>query len=208
MFITFEGIDGSGKSTCINRLREYIKEKHNLNDFIFTREPGGTNLKECEEIRKIILDKNNSIDPTTEMLLFLASRKMHVDKLIKPNLDNKVVFCDRFYDSSIAYQGNGKNIGMEKVEKINLEVLDNFQPNFTFYFKINFETSIKRMKENNRDFDRMENENELFFKKAIEGYDYLASKYKDRFIVIDAEQPIEVVFEQVINKLKEIIKGF
>lgn len=203
MFVTFEGVDGSGKSTCINKIKEYINNKYDANNFVFTREPGGFDLKECEQIRNILLDKNNIIDSMTEMLLYLASRKMHVERLIKPALENKkIVFCDRFYDSSIAYQGNGRSLGMQKVENMNLEALNNFKPDFTFYFKINLETSINRMKSNNRNFDRLENEDKIFFQKVIEGYDYLSKKEK-RFIVIDANQSIDQVFDDVINELEK-----
>lgn len=208
MFITFEGIDGSGKSTCLEKLKKYIEDNLDINNFVFTREPGGSNLKECEQIRNIILDKDNIIDDTTEMLLYLASRKLHVERLIIPSINqNKIVLCDRFYDSSIAYQGNGRNLGMDKVEKLNLEILNNIEPNFTFYFKLDYETAIERMKKGNRVFDRLEKEKSDFFKRTIEGYEILAKKYSNRFIVIDATKTIDEVFNQVLSEFKKIIYG-
>ena len=123
MFITFEGIDGSGKSTCIEKLKHFIKNNLDWEQFVFTREPGGHNLKECEEIRNLVLNKENHIDSMTEMLLYLASRKMHVDKLIKPAINNhKIVLSDRFFDSSFAYQGGGRKLGIDFVEQLNLKL--------------------------------------------------------------------------------------
>ncbi len=206
MFITFEGIDGSGKSTCIQKLKEFINSNLDSNKFVFTREPGGTNLKECEEIRKLVLDKNNQIDAMTEMLLYLASRKMHVDKLIKPQIDNKkIVLSDRFFDSSFAYQGGGRKLGIDLVEEVNLKVLNNFMPDYTFYFQIDFATAQKRMNINNKKLDRLDQENEIFFKETIKAYDYLSSKYSNRYIVIDATKNIEEVFKKVLIEFKKII---
>ncbi len=209
MFITFEGIDACGKSTCIKKIKDYIEKNLNINDFVFTREPGGFNIKECEEIRKILLDKTNDIDPMSEMLLFLTSRIIHVNKLIKPSINNrKIVISDRFFDSSIAYQGSGREIGVEKVENLNLETLNGFKPDFTFYLKIDLETSIKRSKYSQRNLDRLEQEKEDFFKKVIEGYEYIVKKNNERFIVIDATKDIDDVFEQVLENFKKIIQKF
>lgn len=206
MFITFEGIDGSGKSTNIKKLKEYIEKNFDLDNFVFTREPGGTNIKECEKIREIILDKDNKIDDMSEMLLYLASRKLHVEQLIKPSLEKgKIVLCDRFYDSSIAYQGNARKIGMDKVEALNLDVLDGLKPNYTFYFKLSFETSIERMNQGKRDFDRLEQEEFSFFKRVIEGYETIIKKDKDRFIIIDASKSKNEVFEQVLDEFKKLL---
>ena len=206
MFITFEGIDGSGKSTCIEKLKHFIKNNLDWKQFVFTREPGGYNLKECEEIRKLLLNKENHIDSMTEMLLYLASRKMHVDQLIKPAIKNcKIVLSDRFFDSSFAYQGGGRKLGIDFVEQLNLKILDNFMPDFTFYFAIDFETAQKRMKKNNKNLDRLDQENEMFFKNTIQAYDYLAQKYQKRYIVIDATKDPDAVFNKVLEEFKKII---
>ncbi len=205
MFITFEGIDGSGKTTCIEKLKHFIENNFDKEQFIFTREPGGTNLKECEEIRNLVLNKNNHIDSTSEMLLYLASRKMHVEKLIKPALKKgKIVLSDRFFDSSFAYQGGGRELGIDFVEKLNLKILDNFMPDYTFYFAIDFETAQKRMIKNNKNLDRLDQENKLFFENTIQAYDYLANKYSKRYIVIDATKDLDSVFNQVLEEFKKI----
>lgn len=206
MFITFEGIDASGKTTFINRLKSFIEKNLNPNDFVFTREPGGFQLKECEQIRAILLNKENNVDNMSEMLLYLTSRKMHVEKLIKPALsNNKIVFSDRFFDSSIAYQGGGRKLGVDFVEQLNLKVIDNLTPDFTFYFRIDFDTSIKRLKERSDNPDRLEKESKTFFEDVINTYDYLAQKYPNRYIVIDASKSIEKIYEEVFEKLKKII---
>lgn len=206
MFITFEGIDGSGKSTALDKLKKYIKQNFDVDNFVFTREPGGTGLKECEKIRELILEKENEIDPFTEALLYLSSRKMHVDRLIKPSLKkNKIILCDRFYDSSFAYQGSGREIGLEKIEELNMKVLDNFKPDYTFYFKIDFETAMNRMIKNNKELDRLEQENKDFFKRSIDAYDFLSKRDNERYIVIDATQSIDDVASEVIKKFNEII---
>lgn len=207
MFITFEGIDASGKTTCIKEIKKRIEKRWNINDFVFTREPGGFDLKECEQIREILLNKENNVDSMSEMLLYLASRKMHIEKLIKPAIEKqKIVFSDRFFDSSIAYQGGARKLGIDFVEDINLKVIGNLIPDFTFYFKIDFQTSINRMKLRNDHPDRLEKETNVFFEDAIKTYDYLANKYPKRYIVIDATKSIEEVCDDVWNELKKIIK--
>ncbi|MBD5422911.1 MAG: dTMP kinase [Mycoplasma sp.] len=206
MFITFEGIDGSGKSTCIKKLKEFIEKNCNKDNFVFTREPGGYNLKECEQIREILLNKENKLDNMSEMLLYLASRKIHVDRLIKPRLDEgRVVLSDRFFDSSFAYQGGGRKLGINFVEELNLKVLNNFMPNFTFYFKVDFNTAMNRMKLNNKNLDRLEIESKEFFEETIKAYDLLSKKYPNRYIIIDASKSEDDVFDLVLNKFKKII---
>ena len=206
MFITFEGIDGSGKSTCIKKLKEFIEKNCNKDNFVFTREPGGYNLKECEQIREILLNKENKLDNMSEMLLYLASRKIHVDRLIKPRLDEgRVVLSDRFFDSSFAYQGGGRKLGINFVEELNLKVLNNFMPNFTFYFKVDFNTAMNRMKLNNKNLDRLEIESKEFFEETIKAYDLLSKKYPNRYIIIDASKSEDDVFNLVLNKFKKII---
>lgn len=204
-FITFEGIDGSGKSTVLKIVKKYLEEKYDINNFVFTREPGGNNLEVAEKIREIILDNKNDIDNLTEALLYVSSRNIHVNKIIKPALnDGKYVISDRFIDSSIAYQGHGRGLGMEKIEKLNLMVVD-VLPAYTFYFKIDSKTSIERLHNLNQEFDRLEKEGEQLFKKVIEAYDILAKKNSDRYIVIDATKPINEVAKEVIEKIERII---
>lgn len=206
MFITLEGIDGSGKSSAIEILKKHIINKYDINNFVFTREPGGSNIKDCENIRKILLNKEAKIKPEIETMLYLTSRRIHVEKLIKPSIESKkIVICDRFYDSSIAYQGAGRNLGEDFVEDINLKILKNLKPDYTFYFKIDFETFKKRMK-NNKELDRIESETQEFFNKVINSYNKISEKENKRFIVIDATQPIEEVHKQFLKKIDEILK--
>lgn len=204
-FITFEGLDGSGKSTVIKFIKKYIEEKYDINNFVFTREPGGNNLDVAEKIREIILDNKNDIDNLTEALLYVSSRNIHVNKIIKPALEsNKYVICDRFIDSSIAYQGHARGLGMERIEKLNLMIVD-VLPAYTFYFRINTETSLKRLKNLNQGFDRLEKEGKQLFNKVLEAYEILATKHNDRYIIIDATKPIENVISEVIKKIENII---
>ena len=206
MFITFEGVDACGKSSIILALKEHIAKKYDINQFVFTREPGGTNLNVSERIRELILDNKSKIDPLSEALLYLSSRSIHIQQLIQPALEQKkIVICDRFIDSSIVYQGNARNLGMDKIEKLNLMVANNTLPQYTFYLKIDAKTSLERMQKENRNFDRMESEGETFFQKVIEGYDYLQKRDHHRFIVIDASKNLDDVLKDVIKIFDKIL---
>lgn len=206
MFITFEGIDASGKTTVIKALKKHIEQNYNINEFVFTREPGGNNLKSAEKIRELILENGNEIDSLSEALLYLTSRSLHINKVIKPALaKNMIVICDRFVDSSIAYQGNARGLGMEKIEKLNLMVVQDIWPKYTFYFQIDTQTSFDRLNVQNTILDRLENEKQEFFKKAIEGYEFLVKRDHKRFIIIDAMQPINKVIKEVIYKFDKIM---
>ena len=142
LFITFEGIDGCGKSTQLNLLYEYLRGKGY--DVKLTREPGGSSIG--EKIREILLDKSNSdMTDVTEALLYAASRDQHVSTVIKPALEEgKIVLCDRFIDSSEAYQGFGRGLGSEYIHEINGKVMNNL-PDITFYFKLSPEEAAKRI---------------------------------------------------------------
>lgn len=206
MLITFEGVDACGKTSAIEGLKKHIEQNYNLADFVFTREPGGNSLIAAEKIRELILDNKNEIDSLSEALLYLSSRNIHIEKLIKPALSaNKIVICDRFFDSSIAYQGNGRNLGMDKIEKLNLMIVNEVIPEYTFYLKIDAKTSFTRMKNQNRTFDRLESESQKFFEKVIEGYEYLSQRDHDRFIIIDALQTPDKVLADIINIFDKII---
>lgn len=206
MFITFEGVDACGKSSIILALKEHVAKKYDINQFVFTREPGGTNLNVSERIRELILDNKSKIDPLSEALLYLSSRSIHIEQLIRPALEQqKIVICDRFIDSSIVYQGNARNLGMDKIEKLNLMVANKTLPQYTFYLKIDAKTSLERMRKENRHFDRMESEGEAFFQKVIEGYDYLQKRDQHRFIVIDASKNLDDVLKDVIKIFDKIL---
>ena len=193
IFISFEGIDGSGKSTQFKLFSDYLRS---LNaDFIMTREPGGTDIS--EKIRNMILDPSNKeMDPMTEALLFAASRAQHVEQLIRPALkDGKIVICDRFIDSSIAYQGYGRELG-DCVRKINEYAVSGTVPDITFY--LDLDPSVGRQRNQNAGkVDRMELELLDFHNKVYEGYKELSIIYKDRFVTIDASQSIDSIAEQI-----------
>ena len=142
MFITFEGLDASGKTSAIQGLKTHLFTNYPNLEFVFTREPGGNNLAVAEKIRDLILDTQNNIDPFSEALLYLTGRNIHIEQVIKPALAaKKVIICDRYIDSSIVYQGHARNLGMAKIEQLNLMVADNVLPKYTFYFAVEPQTA-------------------------------------------------------------------
>ncbi|MEA4971613.1 Thymidylate kinase [bioreactor metagenome] len=204
IFISVEGTDGSGKSTQINLLMEYLKNKGC--DVLFTREPGGTQIS--EKIREIILDINNKeMTGMTEALLYAAARAQHVEEKIIPAVNaGKIVICDRFVDSSIAYQGAARGLGSDVIMQINKFALNGMMPDITLFFNLSPEKGMLR-KKNQRELDRMESEKLDFHKKVYEGYKYLCNKYPQRIRVIDADDTVENVHEHVINTIDELLKG-
>ncbi|SKC83753.1 dTMP kinase [Maledivibacter halophilus] len=198
VFITFEGPDGSGKTTQIKLLEEYFKKKGY--DILITREPGGTDIS--EQIRKIILDrKNTQMDRITEALLYSASRAQHVAQVIKPALlEGKVIICDRFVDSSIVYQGIGRGLGIDFIKKINDMATDGTEPDITFLMKISPEKGLSR-KFSSDECNRLDMERLEFHNKVYEGYLKLEKLYPKRIIGIDAAKSIEKVHEIIIKKV-------
>lgn len=207
MFITFEGPDGSGKSTVIKAVYEKLL-KDNF-DVLLTREPGGTPI--AEKIRDIILDNSNTaLDARTEALLYAASRRQHLVEKIWPALkEGKIVLCDRFIDSSLAYQGGGRNLGVENVLNINLFATENTYPDISLFFDVSPEIGLSRVNsDKKRVADRLDNENENFHDKVYETFKKIVANNKNRFIVIDASKPLDEVIEntyQILkNKLNEL----
>lgn len=205
-FISFEGGEACGKSTQIRKLKEYISTLSKKDDFLFVREPGGTPL--TEEIRKLIL--NYEIDkplPMTELLLFCAARVENVEKLVKPALEKgKVVIADRFYDSTIAYQGMARNImTCENILSLTKTIIGDIKPDLTFYFKITPEEAFKRKAKMNEGLDRIEKEGLQFHQNVAKGYDYISSIEKDRFYIIDATKTPDEIFKEIISVLMEKI---
>ena len=203
-FITIEGTDGSGKSTQIELLMDYLRKKGA--DVIFTREPGGTQIS--EKIREIILDVNNSeMTGITEALLYAAARSQHVEEKIIPALEaGKIIICDRFVDSSIAYQGAARGIGAEKIMGINEAALHGIMPDMTLFFDLSPEKGILR-KKNERALDRLEKEKMDFHEKVYEGYKNLCKKYPERIKPIDADRSIDEVHSEVIEVIDGLLKG-
>ena len=202
MFITFEGPDGSGKSTVIKAVYEKLL-KDNF-DVLLTREPGGTPI--AEKIRDIILDNSNTaLDPRTEALLYAASRRQHLVEKIWPALkEGKIVLCDRFIDSSLAYQGGGRNLGVENVLNINLFATENTYPDISLFFDVSPEIGLSRVNsDKKRVADRLDNENENFHDKVYETFKKIVANNKNRFIVIDASKPLNEVIENTYQILKK-----
>lgn len=199
-FITFEGCEGVGKSRQIHFLEEYLKSKGI--EYYLTREPGGTVVS--EQIRNIILDgKNISMTNECEALLYAAARVQLLKEKIKPLLEQgKLVLCDRYIDSSFAYQGYARGLDIEFVEKINDYAITNFMPDYTVFLSLEPEKAFKR-KGGVDKTDRVEQSGIEFHKKVFQGYVELSKKYSNRFIVIDASGEKEQTHQKIINALKE-----
>ena len=199
-FITVEGSDGSGKTTFINSATEYLVKKGYK--VITTREPGGTEFS--EKVRELLFDSSNEIDAKTESLLFCVSRRDHIIKKIIPYVeDGYIVICDRFVDSSIAYQSYGRGLNKQDIIDINNYTTDGLEPDLTLYFNVDVEIGLSRTKgrgENNR----MDNESLKFYKDVKRGYDELSNDYKERIKVIDANQD----YEKVEKDAFKILEGF
>lgn len=200
MFITFEGIDLCGKSTQAKLLYDYFKKKKKK--VILVREPGGTYIS--EKIRNILLDNDNhDIRYLTEFLLFSASRHQLVEQVIIPNLEKKfVVICDRYYDSSTAYQGFGGEIDLKMVDKINKFSTDNLVPDIAFLININYKDSLRRKYKIKKVQDRIERKNLSYYNKVVKGYLEIASKNKKRFRVLDGKKSIEELHQEILSHLK------
>lgn len=200
MFISFEGIEGSGKSSLIKNLKNYYKN-HAL-DVFFTKEPGGTELG--EKIREILLDPTSKIDPSSELFLLMADRVHHVKNKINPNLnENKIVFCDRYIDSTIAYQGGGRDLDDKDIERM-IKMLKLPIPDLTILLDVPVETGLMRAKERS-ELDRFEKEDIDFHKKIRQSYLNLQKKYPDRIIIFNASMNENDVFEEVLNYIKSKI---
>lgn len=203
LFITFEGPDGSGKSTISKLFYEYLI--NNNIPAIWTREPGGNQIEISEEIRNIVLNsKNQNITPKTEMLLFAASRSQHVDELIRPSLKKGYfVICDRYIHSSLAYQGWGRNLGIKEVYKLNKYATDNLMPDIIFFINVPYEMGLKRITDGNRDMNRLDKESHEQHKKIYDGYLNVMKKIKSNYIIIDGTKSKEEVLNEVIEKFNK-----
>ena len=206
LFITFEGGEACGKSTQIKLLKDYIASRPDKENFVFIREPGGTKLG--ENIRELLLNyEEDSPTPKSELLLFLASRAQLFEKVILPALnEGKTVIADRFFDSTVAYQGFARNIlNANEILDLHKIILGNFKPDLTFYLKISPVEAFKR-KAILPTLDRMEKENMDFHQKVFEGYNYLSKIDDKRYVVLDATLPINNIHEMIIDKIKEKLR--
>lgn len=197
-FITFEGGECSGKTTVINALTKKLEE---LNiEYIITREPGG--IKIAEEIRNIILNVNNTeMTPECEALLYAASRMQHLSQKVIPAInDGKVVICDRFLDSSIAYQGVARGLGIDTVLNVNSFALK-YMPDLTIFIDVTPEVALKRMCNNDRKekSDRLDKEAIDFHQRVYSGYLEVVKMYPDRVVRVDGNQPLDKVIEDCLK---------
>ena len=200
--ISFEGGEGAGKSTVIKDVAKTLSD-NNMDVFV-TREPGGNNIS--EQIRSVIVDKNNtSICGETEALLYAASRAQLIKENIRPLLSkNKTIVFDRFIDSSYVYQGIVRGLGVDAIESINKVALNGFMPDVTIFLNIDPEIGLKRIRDNNREMNRLDLEGLEFHKKVHDGYLLLAKKYPERIKIVDASKSREEVLLETLKILQNI----
>ncbi|WP_456464515.1 dTMP kinase [Persephonella sp.] len=198
-FITFEGIEGAGKSTQSVMLHNYLIEKNKK--VILTKEPGGTETG--KKIRQILLSHSDEIfPPLAELFLYEADRNFHIHNLIKPKIDQGyTVICDRFTDSTLAYQGYARGLDIDFVKEINSIASEGIKPDITFLIDIPVEEGLKRIQKI-REKDRIEKEEIDFHKKLREGFLKIAEEERDRIVVLNGLEPPEKIFRQVIEFLK------
>ncbi|MBP3041013.1 dTMP kinase [Bacillaceae bacterium Marseille-Q3522] len=208
VFITVEGPEGAGKTTVLNMLTESLQNEGYK--VLQTREPGGIGI--AEEIRNVILDpKNTAMDGRTEALLYAAARRQHLVEKVIPALEKSyIVLCDRYIDSSLAYQGYAREIGLEDVYAINQFAIGQTMPNLTLYFDLDPVIGLERINKHlGRENNRLDQENLSFHQKVRTGYLQLAKQFQKRIKKIDAARPIEKVYEEasmIVHHLIEQIK--
>ena len=198
LFITFEGADGCGKTTQIELLNKYLQEKGFKT--LVTREPGAKGLG--EKLREILLNYDGEVSPNCESFLFLADRAQHVDCVIKPALkDGLIVLCDRHTDSTVAYQGYGRQLDIEQIKKLNEIAVNGLKPDLTIVFDIDIETSMQRV---GKTKDRMESAGMDFFNRVRNGYLAIAKEEPNRVKVINSADTIERIHEKVVEEVNLI----
>ena len=198
LFITFEGADGCGKTTQIELLNKYLQEKGFKT--LVTRDPGAKGWG--EKLREILLNYDGEVSPNCESFLFLADRAQHVDCVIKPALkDGVIVLCDRHTDSTVAYQGYGRQLDIAQIKKLNEIAVNGLKPDLTIVFDIDIETSMQRV---GKTKDRMESAGMDFFNRVRNGYLAIAKDEPNRVKVINAADTIERIHEKVVNEVNLI----
>ncbi|MBS1513446.1 MAG: dTMP kinase [Bacteroidetes bacterium] len=203
MFITFEGIDLCGKSTQARMLVEYLQSRKKK--VIYVREPGGTKIS--EKIRHLLLDKDHvEMEYVTEFLLFSASRYQLTNEIIIPRLKKKfVVICDRYFDSSTAYQGFGGKIDVKDIKSVNKFATSGLKPDITFLLNITPQESFRRKKIMNKAGDRIEEKTLSYYKKVVDGYMRIASSEKKRFKVIDGTKNVNDIHQYIVSVINRNI---
>ena len=198
LVITFEGADGCGKTTQIELLKEYLTKKGE--DVLLTREPGAKGLG--EKLREILLNYDGDVSPVCESFLFLADRAQHVDCIIKPALkDGKIILCDRHTDSTVAYQGYGRGLDLERINMLNAIATSGLKPDLTIVFDVDIETSMQRV---GKEKDRMESAGVEFFNKVRRGYLEIAKNEPDRVKVINSSDTIENIHKKVVELVENL----
>ena len=197
LFISVEGCDGCGKTTALKGIVSKLEE-HGVHPLL-TREPGGSKI--AEQIRNIILDKNNTEeDIRTEALLYAASRRQHLVEVVLPALrEGKLVISDRYLDSSLAYQGYARGIGIDEVMSINAFAIENTFPDLTFFLDLSPEKGLKRMEGRERGADRLDVEKLSFHQKVYEGYMIVNERFKDRIVTINADRTPDEISDEIVS---------
>ena len=202
MFVTIEGPEGSGKSSVTKKVVELLEKDGEC--VILTREPGGTPI--AEQIRNVILDKQNTaMDPITEALLYAASRRQHlVEKVWPLSKEGKIIISDRFLDSSLAYQGGARNIGIDKVLEMNMFATEGYYPDLTLLFDVDPRIGLERIAANKgREVNRLDLEKIEFHDSVRQTFLSLAKRFKDRFVILDASKPFDKVVEDAYKAIKD-----
>lgn len=198
LFITFEGVDGCGKTTQINLLKEYFEKQGRT--VILTREPGAKGLG--IKLREILLNYDGEVSPNCESFLFLADRAQHIDTIIKPAVERgEIVLCDRHTDSTVAYQGYGRGLDLDRINMLNDIATSGMKPDLTFIFDIDTDTSMLRV---GKEKDRMESAGIEFFKRVREGYLAIAKNEPERVKLLNGNNSIEEIHKQVLDIIKSI----
>ena len=200
--IVFEGIEASGKSTNLKKTIKYFK-KNKIKHISF-REPGGTNFS--EKLRQLMLNKKSKLNNKTDLFLLMASRSENIDKILKNNLNNKVVLIDRFIDSTLAYQHYGMGLDKNLILTMNSFLLDNFKPNFTFLSVVNKKNMLKRLKsrKNNNKYDNFKYN---FYNKVQKGFLKIANKNKSKYLILDSNKDnLKIIENKLIKKINKILK--
>jgi dTMP kinase len=207
MFITFEGVEGSSKTTQATLLSKWLKEKNIKH--VLTKEPGTPMVESCKKIRELLLNPLSNISNRTEFFLYLADRAEHVEKCIKPALDrNEWVISDRYFDSTRVYQGIGRALGMDTISPMISYATHDIMPDITFIMDVPVEIGLSRAKKSNKEFeggDRLERESVEFHNSLREGFLRVSNTHK-RYIVLDARKPIDVLHEEVKVILSKYIQ--
>ncbi len=197
-FITFEGADGCGKTTQIKLLDEYLRSRGK--SVLLTREPGAKGLG--VKLREILLNYDGEVSPNCESFLFLADRAQHVDCIIKPALqEGKIVLCDRHTDSTVAYQGYGRGLDIERIKMLNSIAVNDLKPDLTIIFDIDIETSLARVGNSK---DRMESAGIDFFNRVRNGYLEIARQEPERVKVINSGETIDNIHKQIVELVEKL----